>query len=136
MVIDGQSEDSTREIVRRYSDKYSFVKILDNQKKIVPAALNMGIRNSKGDVILRMDSHNVYEKDYITKCVKYLMEYDIENVGGVCVTLPGAETVVARCIALALSQPFGVGNSQFRIGLKEPKYVDTVPFGCFKKRSF
>ena len=136
MVVDGQSEDSTREIVRRYSDKYSFVKILDNQKKIVPAALNMGIKNSKGDVILRMDSHNVYEKDYITKCVKYLMEYDIENVGGVCVTLPGADTVIARCIALALSQPFGVGNSQFRIGLKEPKYVDTVPFGCFKKEVF
>ena len=66
----------------------------------------------------------------------YLQEYNADNVGGICITSPGDNTAIAKTIAIALSQPFGVGNSYFRIGLKEPKYVDTVPFGCYRKEVF
>ncbi|MFA5779104.1 MAG: glycosyltransferase family 2 protein [Elusimicrobiota bacterium] len=136
LVIDGMSEDVTRKIVRKYAEKYPFVKLLENPNKIVPTALNIGIKNAQGEIIIRMDAHNVYEKDYIPKCVKYLKKYDVDNVGGVLVTLPAGDNVLSRSIALALSHPFGVGNSYFRIGTKEPRYVDTVPFGCYKKEVF
>ncbi len=136
LVMDGMSEDGTREIIKNYSDKYSFIKLLDNPKKFAPSAMNIGIREAKGDIIIRMDAHNRYEKDYILKCVKYLQEYKLDNVGGICITLSGAETLVARSIALALSHPFGVGNAYFRIGSKEPKEVDTVPFGCYRRDVF
>lgn len=52
------------------------------------------------------------------------------------VTLPANDTILAQSIAFSLSHPFGVGNAYFRIGSKEPKYVDTVPFGCYKKEVF
>ncbi|MCL6582179.1 MAG: glycosyltransferase family 2 protein [bacterium] len=137
LVIDGLSEDKTREIIRRYSNQYSYIKLLDNQKKIVSTALNLGIKNAKGNIIIRMDAHNIYKKDYISKCVKYILsEYNADNVGGICITLPGNNTRLAKAIALSLSHPFGVGNAFFRIGSKEPKYVDTVPFGCYKREVF
>ena len=136
LVVDGMSEDGTREILNQFSGKYPFIKMLDNPKKIVPVALNIGIKQARGNVIIRMDAHNVYGKDYISKCVKYLRKYNIDNVGGICITLPGRNTLLAQSIALALSHPFGVGNAHFRIGLKGPKYVDTVPFGCYKREVF
>ena len=136
IVIDGMSEDRTRDIINEYSQQFSFVNLLDNYKKIVPTALNIGIQNANGKIIIRMDAHTTYEKNYVTKCVEYLQNYGADNAGGICVTLPGDDTVMAKSIAMALSHPFGVGNSYFRIGLKEPKYVDTVPFGCYKKEVF
>ena len=136
LVIDGVSDDRTRDIISKYTQQYSFISLFDNLKKIVPTALNIGIQNAKGDVVIRMDAHTTYEKDYVSKCVEYLQKRGVDNAGGVCVTLPGDDTVMAKSIALALSHPFGVGNSYFRIGLKEPKYVDTVPFGSYKKEVF
>jgi len=136
LVVDGGSTDGTREIVKEYIQKYPFMKLLNNPRRAVPIALNIGIKEVKGEVIMRMDAHNAYEKNYISKCIKYLKKYDVDNVGGICITLPGANTILVRSIALTLSHPFGVGNSYFRIGLKKPRFVDTVPFGCYKKEVF
>jgi glycosyltransferase involved in cell wall biosynthesis len=136
LVVDGISEDRTREVVKGYTEKYLFIRLLDNPKKITPSSFNMGVKNAKGEIIIIMSSHATFEKEYISKCVKYLREYDADNVGGICITLPGSNTLVAHSIALVLSHPFGVGNAYFRIGLKEPKSVDTVPFGCYKREVF
>lgn len=136
LVVDGMSEDKTREIIMEYSEKHCFIKLLDNPNKTVPTALNIGIKKATGEIIVRMDAHSIYENNYISKCIKYLKEYDVDNVGGVCITLPGKNNLVGNSIALVLSHPLGVGNSYFRIGVKEPKYVDTVPFGCYKKEVF
>ena len=82
LVVDGMSEDRTREIVENYSQKYSFIKLFDNPKKFTPFGLNIGIKEAKGEIIMRMDAHAGYEKDYISKCVRYLENYDADNVGG------------------------------------------------------
>src|SRR5262249_8702492 len=34
------------------------------------------------------------------------------------------------------SHPFGIGNAQYRLGTREPRWVDTVPFGCYRKDVF
>jgi glycosyltransferase involved in cell wall biosynthesis len=136
LVLDGISEDGTNTIVNKYSTKYPFIRVLENPGKIVSKAMNIGIRNARGEAILKMDAHCTYEKDYISKCVRYLDEYAADNAGGICITLPSSNTLVAESVALALSHPFGVGNSYFRIGSREPKFVDTVPFGCYRKEVF
>lgn len=136
LVVDGMSQEGTREIIEEYDRKYTFIHMLNNPQKIVPTALNIGIQHAKGEIIIRMDAHNVYQSDYISKCVKYLQEYNVDNVGGIWITLPGSDTIIAESIALALSHPFGVGNAYYRIGAKEPRYVDTVPFGCYKREVF
>ena len=136
LVIDGMSEDKTKEIVAKYASKYSFIKLLDNSKKFTPFGLNIGVKEAKGEIILRMDAHASYEKDYISKCLKYLKEYNADNVGGILKTLPAENTISAEAIALSLSHPFGVGTSYFRLGAKEPREVDTVFGGCYKREVF
>ena len=171
LVVDGMSEDGTREIVERYTDMSlrarslachceqseaisardklrnlgiatslpalaMTLKLLNNPKKVTPCALNIGIKNAKGEIILWMSAHSRYEKDYISKCVKYLKEYDADNVGVVMITLPRDNAFIGKAIATVLSHPFGVGNSVFRTGAKEPKWVDTVFGGCYKKEVF
>ena len=136
LVIDGMSEDKTEEIVAKYASKYSFIKLLDNSKKFTPFGLNIGVKEAKGEIIIRMDAHANYEKDYISKCLKYLKEYNVDNVGGVIKTLPAGDTILAKAIAICLSHPFGAGTSYFRIGSKEPREVDTVFGGCYKREVF
>ncbi len=110
---------------------------MNNPKKLTPAALNIGIQKSQGEIIIRMDAHSSYERDYINKCVKYLTQYDADNVGGICITVPREDTFWAKAVSLSLMTPFGVGNSYFRIqGVKDAKLVDTVPFGYFHKSVF
>jgi len=137
LVVDGMSEDKSREIVKRYAQQYPFIKLLDNPKKYTPFALNTGIRNSKGEIIIRMDAHATYIKDYISKCVKYSKEYGADNIGGTVKIIPKTNTLIAKTIALSLSNPFGVGNAYYKSGYsKEPRWVDTVFGGCYKRGIF
>jgi len=137
LVIDGMSEDKTREIINKFKIKNLKFKIqlIDNPKKYTPLGLNIGIKNARGGIIIRMDAHAIYSKDYILKCVKYLKEYNADNVGGVIKTRPAKNTITARAIALSLSNPFGAA-SDFRIGSREIKEVDTVFGGCYKREVF
>jgi len=136
LVVDGMSEEGTRVVIEKYAQQSTNIKLLNNLGKIVPTAMNLGIKKAKGDIIIRMDAHNEYPKDYISKIVYWLEKSGADNVGGMWVTLPGADTLKANAIASALSSPFGVGNAMFRTGVKEPTYVDTVPFGAYKKEVF
>ncbi|MEW6556116.1 MAG: glycosyltransferase [Elusimicrobiota bacterium] len=136
LVVDGLSDDETKKIVKNYSEKYSFIKLLENLKKITPCALNIGIKNAKGEIIIRMDAHAAYEKDYISKCIKYLHEYNADNVGGRMVTSPQNDTFIGRAIINVLTSRFGVGNSDFRTGANQPKETDTVFGGCYKREIF
>lgn len=132
--VDGCSKDRTVELIREYQDKYqNRIKILNNPRKIVPCAMNIGIEASCGKYIIRMDAHADYATDYISKCVYYLENIDADNVGGVAETK--ANGFMGNAIAKMLSSKFGVGNSQFRTN-GESGYVDTVPFGAFKRSVF
>ena len=136
LFVDGMSTDRTREIVAGYIERYPFIRLLDNPRRIVPPALNEGIRAAKGEVVIRLDAHAIYPRNYFSVLVKKLYELGADNVGGVCRTLPVRDTPVCRAIAMALSSGFGMGNSHFRIGATREMEVDTVPFGCFRREVF
>lgn len=137
LLVDGMSKDKTREIISAYSVKYPWMRLVDNPQQTVPYAMNNGIKNAKGNIIIRLDAHAEYPSNYFSILVKKLNELEgAENVGGVCITLPCNESTMAYAIAECLSNKFGMGNSYFRVGAKETKSVDTVPFGCFRKSLF
>jgi len=136
LVADGRSDDGTRGIVERFAALHPCVRVLDNPARITPAALNMAIRAATGDVIIRMDAHGIYPPDYVSRLVNALVETGADNVGGVVITLPADDTATARAIALAFAHPLGVGNAYFRIGVAGRRWVDTVPFGCFRRELF
>ena len=137
LLVDGMSKDRTRAIISEYAEKYPCLRLVDNPQQTVPYAMNNGIKSAKGETIIRLDAHAEYPADYFSVLVKKLEELEgAENVGGVCITLPCNDTVVATSIAECLSNKFGMGNSYFRVGAKDVMSVDTVPFGCFRKSLF
>lgn len=132
--VDGGSSDNTKEILLDYQLRYpNLIRIFDNAHKTVPYAMNIGIAESRGKYIVRLDAHAEYATDYISKCVYYLDATDADNVGGVAETKSRGKT--GQAIALMLSSKFGVGNSQFRTN-GASGYVDTVPFGAFRREVF
>jgi len=135
LVIDGMSKDKTREILKEYNKEHSFIKILDNPKKLCPIGLNVGIKNAKGEIIVRLDAHNIYDKEYISKSVKYLHEHNADNVGGIWKMVPRTNDFLGKAITLVLSSPFGAGNARYKTTSEneKPKQVETVPYGCFRK---
>lgn len=136
LVVDGISDDGTRETLAQYADRHSMIRVLDNERRVTPSALNIGVVNSRGDVIMPLGAHNESPPEYIPTLVRYLMERGADNVGGILLTEPGGPGPIARAIALAMAHPFGVGNSMFRIGVTQPRWVDTVPFGCYRRQVF
>ncbi len=134
ILVDGDSDDKTREIIEKYkADNKLPIKLLNNKERKTPFALNIGIKNARGKYIIRLDAHAEFFSDYIEKCIYYLDNTDADNVGGVAET--SASTFIGKAISQMLSTKFGVGGSDFRIG-DGNKYVDTVPFGAFRKEVF
>ena len=134
-VIDGMSTDGTTDIIRGYVTRNRMIRLLENPRRITPVALNIGIRESRGDVVIRMDAHATYEKQYISKCVVALSRGDADNVGGIWKILPRSETLFGKAIVAGLTHQFGVGCSYFRLGLSKPRYVDAVPYFCMKRET-
>lgn len=136
LLVDGLSRDKTRQIISEYTERYPFIKLLDNPRKITPVSLNIAIRAAKNDIIFRIDAHTTYPPSYFSVLSKQLILLKADNVGGICRTLPGGTGVVPESIAKVMSSIFGMGNSYFRIGAKKTMEVDTVPFGCFRREVF
>jgi glycosyltransferase involved in cell wall biosynthesis len=136
LVVDGESDDDTREIIQGFVERHAFVRMLRNPARTVPHAMNIGIREARGEVIARMDAHARYGADYLEQLVVWLQRLAADNVGGVWTTCSASAAPEARAVAIILSHPFGVGSSLFRVGVTTPIEVDTVPFGCYRREIF
>lgn len=136
LFVDGMSRDKTREIVAELATKYPFIHLIDNINHTVPWAMNSGIKAAKGDVIMRLDAHATYEKNYFSVLVDALQKYNADNVGAVCRTDVLNKNSKTLAIREVLSNKFGVGNSTFRTGIKTAQEVETVPFGCWRRDVF
>jgi glycosyltransferase involved in cell wall biosynthesis len=138
LVVDGRSNDRTRQIVAELCQRYPIVRLLDNPAKVVPHAMNIGIRAARGELIVRLDAHARYGADYLAQLSLWMERLNADNVGGAWVTLPGGNSAQAQAVALILSNRFGVGEAGYRVGggSQTPTQVDTVPFGCYRREMF
>jgi glycosyltransferase involved in cell wall biosynthesis len=136
LVLDGLSEDRTREIVARYSERYPMIRLVENPEKNIPAAMNLGIQTARGETILKMDAHSMFQRDHISLCMAYQEKFGAENVGGVWKMVPGADTAVAQAIVLGMGHRFGSGNAKIKVGASQPTWSDSAAFGCFKRELF
>ncbi|GAA0498408.1 succinoglycan biosynthesis protein exoa [Paractinoplanes deccanensis] len=133
LVVDGMSDDGTRDVLQ----KRDAVRLIDNPGRSKPVALNLGIREAKGDIIVRLDVHADYPPDYLAKCVRGLLDHpDADNVGGVRRSEARDDNLIGRAIALSTTDAFGAGNTRYRIGAAEPQWVDTVFGGCYRREVF
>ena len=135
IIVDGLSTDGTRAEIEQFCGQHPdlAVKIIDNPRKVIPAALNLAISSSQGDIIVRLDAHSIPNMDYVERCVAGLQAGQGDNVGGVWKIQAGNPSWIGRSIAAAAGHRLGVGDAQYRYAT-QPGLVDTVPFGAFYRQ--
>jgi glycosyltransferase involved in cell wall biosynthesis len=139
LIVDGGSTDGTPEAAERWAAAHPALalRVLANPARHIPHALNLGIAAARGEVIARLDGHCRPAPDYLERCLRALMDSGAEVVGGVWEVRPGGPGTVAAAIALAASSPLGAGDALYRLPAQaEPRAVDTVPFGCFRRATW
>ena len=73
IVVDDKSTDNTLDILREYAEKDERVKVLPVEKQNgLGNVINIGIRESKGKYIVRMDADDIMYPTRIEKQVEYL----------------------------------------------------------------
>lgn len=137
VLADGMSTDQTRDVIAGFQAEHPelMIRLVDNPRRIIPAALNCALRAAEGRYIIRLDAHSVPAPDYIERCVEDLEAERGENIGGVWEIRPRGAGAVQRAIALAAAHPFGVGDARYRY-TTQAGFVDTVPFGAFRREVF
>lgn len=136
LIADGCSDDGTTEVIEEYSKKDARICLIMNLAKRVPYALKLLLDKSMGEFIVRVDTHCIYPKNYVSTLVNFLKSNNVDNVGGALKTVAGSDTLDAGIIADCLNSRFGVGSSFRTIKGNTPVEVDTVPFGAWKASCF
>jgi glycosyltransferase involved in cell wall biosynthesis len=132
IVADGLSDDGTRDVLEAYCKLHPELRVISNPGRIVSTGLNAAIRAARGAIIIRMDVHTTYSPTYCRRCVETLERTGADNVGGPART-QGRE-LCGRAVAAAFHSRFSTGGARFH----DPDYegwVDTVPFGCWRKKT-
>jgi succinoglycan biosynthesis protein ExoA len=134
IISDGISTDGTLQAIQAFQQTNPTlqVRVTINQAKTIPSGLNQALRESRGEIIIRLDAHSMPIPEYVHRCVTALQIGKGDNVGGVWEIHPGANTLIAQAIALAAAHPLGAGDALYRLNAKAGA-VDTVPFGSFYK---
>jgi succinoglycan biosynthesis protein ExoA len=133
LVADGMSDDGTRELLRQYGAQTPHVRMIDNPGRIVSTGLNAAIAASTGEIVIRMDAHTTYARDYIRESVRVLRESGADNVGGPWVA--EGRGPIGKAIAAAFRSPFCTGGGKAHDRSYEGE-VDTVYLGCWRRSVF
>jgi glycosyltransferase involved in cell wall biosynthesis len=135
LIADGMSTDNTRAVVAQTAALHPdiSVRLVDNPGKAVPSGLNILHDQARGSIIVRVDGHCKVAPDYISRCVEHLLPGDVAAVGGPIETI--GSTPMGDAIAVAMSSPFGVGNSAFRTVKDRAVIADTVPFPAYTRQA-
>lgn len=134
MIIDGGSNDKTKDIVAEYQKSHQNIRFIENKKKIQSAAFNIGFKKSTAPYIIRLDAHAEYDSKYISLCIENLKQDEKRgNVGGRCNILPFNQSIWAQTNAILNHSRFGIGGAAFRVS-NEAHNTDSVPFGTFPRK--
>jgi succinoglycan biosynthesis protein ExoA len=133
LFMDGRSDDGTRAILEQFAAEDDRIRVLDNPRRGIPQALNLGLRHARGRFVARMDAHALYPPDYLATGVRRLERGDVDYVTGL--QLPyGVDAGSAR-IALALDSPLGVGGAGFRRRATEETETDAGFTGVWRRET-
>jgi len=134
VIADGMSTDGTRAAISAFQKEYPDldVRVVDNARRSIPSGVNRAMEAARGEIIIRFDGHAKPYPDYVANCIAAHQAGRGDNVGGVWDIHPGADTWIAKSIAVAAAHPLGVGDALYRHA-KQAAEVDTVPFGSFRR---
>jgi glycosyltransferase involved in cell wall biosynthesis len=72
IVVDGNSNDGSRELVESLRDDVPNLRVLENRGRHTTRGLNIGLAFARGEVIARVDAHAAVEPDFLSQSVAAL----------------------------------------------------------------
>lgn len=136
LVVDGMSDDGTKEIVSEYTLKNSFIRLLSNVDRITPTAMNIGIKRARGDIVILVNAHSILDGNFLKYSIEYLAKTGADAVGGMLNTINEDKTLFAQAIPLAADSIFGSGGRRYRSRTEEGWVKDTLPYCAYPKEVF
>ncbi len=108
LIIDGESTDSTAQIVREYVSEHPNVHLFANPKKWSSAARNIGIEQARGEAVVVVDGHCEFVDDqYLNNLEAAFSRDDIVCLGRPqCLEISGG-SLMQQAIALARASRLG-----------------------------
>lgn len=134
LLVDGTSSDRTTQrakLTLKESDLDRW-EVLSNAVGSTPSNLNLGLQAARGTYVVRVDARARIPRDYVRRCVELLTNRpDIVVVGGRQRAVPPMDGAYGEGIARALNNPYTMGLSRYRRGVKSGQ-TDTVYLGSFR----
>jgi glycosyltransferase involved in cell wall biosynthesis len=133
LVVDGMSDDGTREILSEFAAMDDRLKLIDNPQRITSCAFNAGIRHARGRFIALLGAHNVYAADYLRSCLAVTEGTGADNVGGSMICR--GESWLQKAIAASHHSGFSAGGARWHDFAYEGP-ADTVFGGFYRAEVF
>ncbi|MGZ4786092.1 MAG: glycosyltransferase family 2 protein [Acidimicrobiales bacterium] len=122
VVVDGGSDDGSRQHVEARAATEPWLRVVDNPARKAAAAFNVGVEQAKGDVVFLFSAHGVPDPDFVERTVEVLSESGADGVGGRYLHV-GTDPV-SSAIGLAMVSPFGMASPHRHAGRRQE--VDTI----------
>jgi succinoglycan biosynthesis protein ExoA len=133
VVVDGGSQDRSCEIVRRAAESDPRIRLLGGPGVNCPAAMNLGIEASGGELIAKIDGHGYVDPEFIERAVDRLCaDPRVGCVGGLID--PISTGPVSRANSIARFSVLGVGAGAYTTSRKVQE-VDTVQCGIYRRET-
>jgi GT2 family glycosyltransferase len=100
IVVNDGSTDATREI----SERYDYIRLINQENKGLSEARNVGLRAATGDIIAYTDSDCMADLDWLTYLVARFQSSSFGAVGGPNLS-PRDDSLVASCVAVSPGAP-------------------------------
>jgi succinoglycan biosynthesis protein ExoA len=134
LVVDGMSDDGTRDVVKAIATRDARVRLVDNPALFAGGAMRVGVAAARGEYVVRVDAHAEIPPDYIITGVSILEGHpEIWAAGGPVDRVAVGEE--GRLVAAINSNIFATGNTPVRVGRLEGP-VDAVLYPVWRRDVF
>jgi GT2 family glycosyltransferase len=134
VVIDGMSDDKTREIVAEYQVKFpQLIKTFDNHKRNPAAGRNVGIKHAGGKLVVIFSGHAYAPAEYLDTLIKTFdnVPSDVAGIGSILFA-PDDETVFGKIMDDVQDTILGGAGTGWK-KLTKSAYVDSITMAGYRK---
>ncbi|MGB9133714.1 MAG: glycosyltransferase family 2 protein [Methanosarcina sp.] len=123
LIVDGMSTDKTQDLVQKYP-----VRLLLNDRKNVAAARNLGVENSRGDLVAFTDGDCKVDPQWLKILVREMQSApeDVVCVGGPNLIFD-TDPVFGRVVGYSQETFLGSGGSAQSKNSSKKHYVNSLP---------
>lgn len=135
LVVDGLSEDNTREIVRVLMEEDPRIKLLTNPLEKISSGRNTGLKASEADYVAYLDGHAFVGENWLLTLISSFKDckkkYNLAGIGSTYAS-PEDDSMFGKTVAYCVQTGFGGLGTSFTEE-KEIHPVETVAFALYKR---